>query len=143
MADGIITRADPGFIMLDLDMDGDDRTGWVLFYLHIAGNDQIALGTIVSAGDIIGHPSCEGGRATGTHVHIARKFNGEWILADSEVPFVMEGWRVRNGENFYQGTLERFEKTVNASEGATLDTNLKATGNVDGSPIEDIPTPTP
>ena len=142
MSDGEVTRSEPGFLMLDLDMDGDERTGWVLFYLHIEGRDLAPLGKVVSAGEPIGHPSCDGGSSTGTHVHIARKYNGEWMLADSEVPFVMEGWRVRAGERVYLGYLERFERTVTACDCATLDTNLLATGNFDGSPFVG-PTPTP
>ncbi len=45
-----------------------------------------------SNGDPIGHPSCEGGSATGTHVHIARKYNGEWIPASGDTPLYPEGW---------------------------------------------------
>jgi murein DD-endopeptidase MepM/ murein hydrolase activator NlpD len=143
MADGIITRSEPGFLTLDLDMDNDERTGWVIFYLHIEGREIIPAGTIVSAGDPLGHPSCDGGNSTGTHIHVARKFNGEWLIADSEIPFVVEGWRVKNGQNPYEGTLERFEKIINACECATLDTNLQATGNYDGVPTTPLPTPTP
>ena len=40
----------------------------------------------VQAGDPLGHPSCEGGNVTGTHVHLARKFNGEWIGAGGRMP---------------------------------------------------------
>jgi hypothetical protein len=143
MADGLISRTEPGIVILDLDKDGDERTGWVLFYLHVETRDQIPEGSLVSAGDPLGHPSCEGGDATGTHVHIARKYNGEWMIADSEVPFVMEGWRAVAGDRLYEGTLERFEKTINASESATFDTILTATGNVDGVPTEVIPSQTP
>ncbi|HAY84655.1 MAG TPA: hypothetical protein DCY42_06950 [Chloroflexi bacterium] len=143
MADGIVVRSEPGFLTLDLDMDADERTGWVLFYLHIEGREIVPSGTVVSAGDILGHPSCDGGNSTGTHIHIARKYNGEWILADSAIPFVLEGWQVKRGQNPYEGTLERFEKTVNACECATLDTNLQATGNYDGVPTNPLPSPTP
>ncbi len=34
----------------------------------------------------------QGGEVTGTHVHIARKYNGEWILADGPLAFNLEGW---------------------------------------------------
>ncbi len=132
MADGLVARTDPGIVMLDLDKDGDERTGWVLFYLHVAHRDQILEGTEVSVGDPLGHPSCEGGNATGTHVHLARKYNGEWIIADSPVPWVLEGWRAVAGDRLYEGSLVRFDKTVNASEFSTADTILTATGNVDG-----------
>jgi len=143
MADGIVVRSKPGFLILDLDMDNDERTGWVIFYLHIDGRDLIPAGSIVSAGDQIGHPSCVGGSSTGTHIHIARKYNGEWIIADSQVPLVIEGWKVVNGLNPYEGSLERFGKTINACECATQDTNLQATGNYDGIPTIPVPSPTP
>jgi hypothetical protein len=49
-------------------------------------------------------------------VHIARRYNGEWIDADSAVPFNLEGWIVRNGSAPYEGTLERYGKVVTASD---------------------------
>ena len=115
MASGMVTRVDRGVLLLDLDMDGDERTGWVIFYLHIATRDRVQLGTILNAGDPIGYPSCEGGTTTGTHIHIARKYNGEWIMADSPLPFNMEGWVTRNGSAAYKGTLVKNGYTVIAS----------------------------
>ncbi len=120
VADGRIVRRDTGLLALDLDGDGDERTGWVIFYLHIS--NTIPLGSVVKAGDPVGYPSCEGGRTTGSHVHIARKYNGEWILADSPLPFVMNGWRPRNGEKgAYSGYLERNGVLVRACECANAD----------------------
>jgi len=115
VADGEISRTDTGIAMLDLDKDGDDRTGWVIMYLHISSSNKVRQGTLVKAGDILGYPSCEGGSATGTHVHIARKYNGEWIAADSVIPFVMDGWVPHNGSNSYLGTLTRGGVTITAS----------------------------
>ena len=75
----------------------------------------------MKAGDAIGKPSCEGGDATGTHVHIARKYNGEWVLADGGLPFVLSGYRVHNGaedctgDRFCDGTLENGERTIVAN----------------------------
>ncbi|MCX7755441.1 MAG: LysM peptidoglycan-binding domain-containing protein [Anaerolineales bacterium] len=115
MADGVVARSQHGQIVLDLDGDGDERTGWVLFYLHLATENRPPSGTLLKQGDRLGHASCEGGESTGTHVHIARKYNGEWILADSPIPFDMEGWVVRNGAVPYKGTLTRFSQTVTAS----------------------------
>lgn len=115
VADGEISRTDTGIAMLDLDQDGDDRTGWVIMYLHISSSNKVRQGTLVKAGDILGYPSCEGGSATGTHVHIARKYNGEWIAADSAIPFVMDGWVPHNGSDIYEGTLTRGGVTITAS----------------------------
>ena len=105
VADGIVTRSDNYRINLDLDGDGVEQTGWVVFYLHLSGVGMPPVGTRLKAGDRIGHPSCEGGEATGTHVHIARKYNGEWILAGGAVPLKLEIWTVQNGSEVYQGTM--------------------------------------
>ena len=55
--------------------------------------------------DLIGHPSCEGGQATGTHVHITRKYNGEWISAEGPLPFILSGWQVTAEKLPFAGTL--------------------------------------
>jgi hypothetical protein len=112
VANGIIARVGDGLAVLDLDGDGDERTGWVVFYLHVAAEGRVPLYSRLKAGDPIGHPSCEGGIATGTHVHIARKYNGEWILAGGPLALDLEGWIAQNGPQAYQGTLNRFSATV-------------------------------
>jgi LasA protease len=115
MADGIVARSETGVVVLDLDGDGNERTGWNILYLHIASHAQARLGQKVKMGDPLGFPSCEGGMSTGTHVHIARKYNGEWIPVDSVLPFALEGWIAHTGEAFYKGTLTRGGQTVTAS----------------------------
>ncbi len=116
MADGVIARSDPAMVILDLDGDGHEQTGWTIFYLHISNNGRIAQGVRVKAGDHIGHPSCQGGEATGTHVHIARKYNGEWVLAGSgALPYDLEGWTVHDGGAAYLGTMTRSTNTITAS----------------------------
>lgn len=118
VADGLITRSEPGIVVLDLDGDGQEGTGWVIFYLHIATDERALVGQSLKTGQPIGHPSCEGGSSTGTHVHIARKYNGEWILADGPLAFNLEGWVAGRGTNAYQGTLTRFSRTITASTSA-------------------------
>jgi LasA protease len=112
VADGVVVRVDPGLVMLDLDGDGLEQTGWNVMYLHIEARDRVQVGTVLKAGARIGHPSCEGGVASGTHVHMARKFNGEWIAADSPLPFNLGGWVAYNGERPYLGTLVRGEEVL-------------------------------
>lgn len=116
MADGMVVRSSIDGIALDLDKDGDERTGWVIFYLHLREDQRAPLGSELQAGEKIGYPSCEGGRATGTIVHIARKYNGEWMIADSVVPFKMSGWVAHNGSREYLGTLTKGTSTVIACE---------------------------
>jgi hypothetical protein len=126
IADGIVARTGEGVLELDLDGDGDTRTGWVIFYLHIAALERAEVGEVVIAGQPIGHPSCEGGTSTGTHIHIARKYNGEWIPADGVIPFNLEGWIAHNGDETYQGTMTRFSKTVVANTNATQSSYITA-----------------
>ncbi len=116
MADGLVVRSAVEGVALDLDKDGDERTGWVIFYLHLAARQRAPLGAELKTGDLIGYPSCEGGRATGSHVHVARKYNGEWIVADSPIPLKMSGWIPHNGAREYLGTLTKQGSIVTASE---------------------------
>jgi LasA protease len=115
MASGQIVRSGNGVVVIDLDGDGYEQTGWAILYLHIASKDRVELGTWVETGDLIGHPSCEGGRSTGRHIHIARKYNGEWIPADGPLPFVLSGWTSHAGSAPYKGTLTRNDEVVTAS----------------------------
>jgi hypothetical protein len=116
MADGLVVRSTVDGLALDLDGDGDERTGWVVFYLHLASSTHALVGKQLHAGDMIGYPSCEGGEVTGTHVHIARKYNGEWILADGPLAFNFEGWIAHNGSQAYQGTLTHGALTIRACD---------------------------
>ncbi len=117
-ASGVVARSGDHTLMLDLDGDGYEQTGWVVFHFHMAERDLIPVGTKVKPGDLLGHPSCEGGRATGTHVHLARKYNGEWIPADGivpgVVPFVLGGWTAERGDAPYKGRLTHLGAWVEA-----------------------------
>jgi LasA protease len=116
VAAGVVARSQTGLVILDLDGDGDERTGWSILYLHAATVGRAPKGAILQAGDPIGHPSCEGGRATGTHIHMARRYNGEWIPAAGVLPFNLEGWIPQNGIVEYQGTLTRYGQVIYACE---------------------------
>jgi len=113
-APGLVVRTATGLVVVDLDGDGYEQTGWVMIYLHIASDGKVQDGTYLDQDQIIGHPSCEGGSATGTHVHIARKFNGEWIPADGPMPFTLSGWVVHQGANAYEGTMTKGDALVTA-----------------------------
>lgn len=126
VAAGVVTRSEEGIVELDLDGDGDPRTGWTMFYLHVGTVGRAPLGASLEAGGLIGHPSCEGGNATGTHVHIARKYNGEWMLAEGTLAFNLEGWIASNGAVPYKGTLKRFSQVVTACECSNLESQITA-----------------
>lgn len=112
IAPGLVVRSGNGVVVVDMDGDGSEQTGWNIMYLHIANRDRAALGQWVDQNDLIGHPSCEGGMATGTHVHIARKYNGEWIPAEGPIPFVLDGWTVVAGDKPYLGKLVNGDKII-------------------------------
>ena len=113
-APGLVVRSGNGVVVVDLDGDGSEQTGWNILYLHIASNGRVAKGVWVEQDDHIGHPSCEGGVATGTHLHFARKYNGEWVIADGALPFVLSGWTVYAGDKPYQGKLVKGDKVITA-----------------------------
>jgi hypothetical protein len=112
---GLVTRSENGAVVVDMDGDGFEQTGWNIIYLHIATNQRVPVGSWVEAGDHIGHPSCEGGVSTGTHLHIVRKYNGEWVPADGPLGFVMSGWRAKAGSASLSGWLVRGDQVVKAS----------------------------
>lgn len=117
VANGVVARISSGVLMLDLDGDGRETTGWVMMYMHLeVDTANIIEGTQVQAGTRLGHPGCEGEtRSTSSHVHLARKYNGEWIAADGPLPFELGGWRVVTGAKKYQGQL------LNTRLGSTLE----------------------
>ena len=124
-ADGLIVRSESGAVVEDLDGDGYEQTGWTILYMHMASNGRVQVGTRVSAGDRIGHPSCEGGFATASHLHLARRYNGEWIAASGSnafnsatgsSPFIMDGWVSTSSGILYDGVMQKDGTSVEACE---------------------------
>lgn len=113
-APGLVVRSGRGVVVIDMDGDGHEQTGWNILYLHVASRDRVPMGQWVEQNDRIGHASCEGGISTGTHVHFARKYNGEWVTADGPMPWVLSGWTVIAGEKPYLGKLVRGNQVVTA-----------------------------
>jgi hypothetical protein len=110
-----VVRSGYNVVVLDLDGDGFEQTGWTVLYLHLADEGRVPAGARVEVDERLGHPSCERGKSTGTHVHIARKYNGEWIAADGPLPFVLSGWEVEMGERNYEGKLVKGDQVVAAN----------------------------
>ncbi|MGH2620008.1 MAG: LysM peptidoglycan-binding domain-containing protein [Anaerolineales bacterium] len=107
VADSVVARIDPGVVVLDLDGDGHEATGWAVMYLHVIPSEGIGVGSVLAQGELVGYASEVGGVTHGLHLHIARKYNGEWISADGPLPMELGGWRVRAGAEPYQGVLFR------------------------------------
>jgi LasA protease len=132
VAAGVIARSGEGSIILDLDGDGFEETGWTILYLHIDSAGSVQRGQAVQAGDPLGFPSCEGGFSNATHLHIARRYNGEWIPADCHTcpdgrviaPFSMGGWSVDGiPAQEYQGFMVRGGVEMRAEQGRLVTYN--------------------
>jgi LasA protease len=111
-ADGIVTRTGNGLLQTALVDNEGKSTGWELLYLHVSAKDRPAVGTVVHTNDPIGHPSCEGGEATGSHVHLARLYRGEWIGAGDPFPLVLSGWLAVPGDKPFYSTLVKGNQVV-------------------------------
>ncbi|MFU8771173.1 MAG: LysM peptidoglycan-binding domain-containing protein [Anaerolineales bacterium] len=126
IAPGVVIRSETGTVVLDLEGDGLENTGWVIFYFHVATERRAPAGSVLQTGDPIGYPSCEGGRSTGTHIHIARKYNGEWMPASGVLAFNLDGWIAQKGSNPYEGFMTRNAQTVIASESSSAASFISA-----------------
>lgn len=124
VASGMILRAENGAVVQDLDGDGLEQTGWTVLYMHVETRDRVSPGAYLQAGERIGHASCEGGVSTGTHLHLARRYNGEWISTDRSLPFNLEGWVASGAGGEYDGFLKRDGVTVEAWEGRRTENQI-------------------
>ena len=107
-AAGRVIRSEDGEVVLDLDGDGFEQSGWTLLYLHVHEEGRVEVDTFVQRGQRIGHPSCEGGYSDATHLHFSRRYNGEWIPAGSgPIPMVLSGWTAHDGTAPYEGSMTR------------------------------------
>jgi LasA protease len=132
---GVVARSGQATVILDLDGDGDENTGWTILYFHIATLDRVEPGARLKPGDHIGHPSCEGGRANGTNVHMARRYNGEWISAAGPLAFNLSGWVAGEGEKAYDGTLSYYlDKVLVASDIVQSNNRIWLPGPEDTTP---------
>ncbi len=84
--------------------------------MHMAEYERVANGTYLRAGERIGHPSCEGGLASASHLHIARRYNGEWIPSAGNIPFVLDSWKSISKGVLYDGSLEKSGQILEACE---------------------------
>jgi LasA protease len=112
-APGKIIRAEHGRVVESLTNSDFQGVGWALLYMHQATTGRIAPGTSVNTGDHIGHPSCEGGNAEASHVHLARLYNGQWI-DPSVTPYVISGWQIAAQDIEYNGKMVRGGETREA-----------------------------
>jgi murein DD-endopeptidase MepM/ murein hydrolase activator NlpD len=107
-AGGIVARSSGHEVVVDVDGDGFEGSGWTHHYRHLSADQRVAEGTRVKPGQALGHPSCEGSGGTLTRVSFARRYNGEWIPVDQPgAPLVMDGWLVVPGSEPRTGWLTR------------------------------------
>jgi hypothetical protein len=131
VADGSVARLGEGLLVQEISStekpDGREQTGWAVLYLHLDLVDTLKPGNWLQAGDRLGHPACVGGPATGTNLHLARKYNGEWVAAGGRLPFVLSGWVAQNGNVPYRGSLVQADQRVIASQNGAPHTWIKRT----------------
>jgi LysM repeat protein len=121
---GWVVRSEEGEVVVDLDGDGFEQSGWVVTYLHIASDGRIEAERWVERGEPIGHPSCEGGFSEATHLHFARRYNGEWIpAADGPAPLTLSGWTAREAAREYDGSMVKGDQVREACECTLPDLN--------------------
>jgi murein DD-endopeptidase MepM/ murein hydrolase activator NlpD len=123
-APGKIIYSDNSIVILDIYNGSSESTGWQLFFMHISAQERVSEGTYVNRDDHIGHPSCEGGQATGTHVHIARRFKGEWLASGSPFPFILSGWTALPGTTQFQSTLVKDGHVVISRQDGSIDSRI-------------------
>ena len=105
-AGGLVTRSRGSGVVVDLDGDDFEGSGWTHVYSHLSPTRRIAVGETVAEGGPLGFPSCEGGLPTVSRVAFSRRYNGEWVPADYvPAPLVMSGWRATAGDEPRQGWL--------------------------------------
>jgi LasA protease len=123
MAPGVVARSIDGEVVESLDPSGDEHIGWSILYMHIGSEGRVKVGDQLRVGSHIGHPSCEGGVTNGSHTHLARKYNGEWLTAAGRIPFVLSGWVAVEGSQEYDGYLTNGKLTRTPCECKELNTN--------------------
>jgi murein DD-endopeptidase MepM/ murein hydrolase activator NlpD len=125
-AAGVVVTAKQGEVQLDLDGDGQIQTGWVLFYLHVALDidTPLQVGQRLQEGEVIGYASCEGGLSNSSHLHFARRYNGEWIAAAGPIPLEFSGWVTQPGLIPYAGGMTRAGESRTPCECWEADVNL-------------------
>ena len=124
IASGLVVRSSDGAVILDLDNDGYEQTGWTILFMHIATEGRVQVGEYIFAGEHVGHASCEGGFSNATHVHIARKFNGVWISADGPIPFNLQGWISTGTGQEYDGFISNGSRTIEALNSANEENQI-------------------
>ena len=60
VAAGSIVRLNEGVVVLDLDRDGNEGSGWTILYLHVNQVSGLREGQVVEAGQVLGYASCPG-----------------------------------------------------------------------------------
>jgi LysM repeat protein len=128
MAEGVVARSINGEVVESLDPSGDERAGWSILYMHIGSPNRVQVGDKLKVGSRIGHPSCEGGVTNGSHTHLVRKYNGEWLNASGPIPFNLGGWVPREGAQEYDGSISNsaLRLTRTPCECKELETNAIA-----------------
>ena len=107
VADGVVARSDSATVVLDLDGDGDERTGWVVFYFHLDSDGRVGQGREYRAATTWGtlHAKADGRPARMCTLHAATMASGFRPAARSRSRSAIGG---RTPPEKSIGTLTRF-----------------------------------
>ncbi len=77
--------------------------------------------------------SCEAVLSISSPLHLARRYNGEWMAAGGPVPMNLDGWEVQQNLVPYEGTLVKGNSIREACECWEPEMNLllNETSNAD------------
>ena len=68
--------------------------------------------------------------ADSSHLHIARRYNGEWLDAGGPVPMVLSGWTTTSELGAYDGELVKGDQVREACECWEDETNGLVSDNI-------------
>ena len=124
-ASGVISRIQDGVLAQNLGDDSSELTGWTLVYVHLLPEKyKLRVGQNIEYGERLGRPSCEGDfESTGTHLHLARKYNGEWIPASGPPTFSLGNWDVIGEHRPYRGKLHNRDSGISIEACACVNDN--------------------
>ena len=119
-ASGVVTRSENGVLVIDLDGDGYEQTGWNLVYLHIAQKDRPPVGASVDVDQPLDTPPAKEDSPVVPMFTCPVNSTANGLGQVIRSPFVISGWQASPGVRPYQGVLQKDDKVVSArSDGSS------------------------
>ena len=101
-------------MVVDLDGDGLEETGWNLIYLHIATTDRVPVGTWLEQGSGSDTPAVRADRPRGRICIWPANTTANGCRRKAPWPD-LQGWEARAGRFDYKGWLVRGDQVITAN----------------------------